>query len=197
MNKKKWLSLLLAVVLCLSMALCSFAAPAEDGSQPQREDPSRESVSEIDPGFSKTDVVTAIMKLLGSVDLKEIKDSLNDINEALGLPRVEDFTDMAAYADALYEKFEELGIQYDGIINSITSSDFIQWVNGILFKPDNKPTEKPADKPAVDNEKPVQNTDGTSPDTGISYSAVSVAAVTLMLSLGVAVLLKKRGIYAE
>lgn len=199
MNKKKWLSLLMAVVLCMSMALGAMATPAEDSSLPEQgnqEESSREPVSEIDTGFSKTDIVTAIMRALGSVDLAEIKDSLNDINEALGLPRVEDFTDMAAYADALYEKFEELGISYDGIINSVTSSEFIQWVNDILFKPDNKPTTAtPVKDDKNDNQE--QNGSVTSPDTGISYSAVSVAAVTLMLSLGVAVLLKKRGIYAE
>lgn len=193
MNKKKLLSLLLAVLFCLSMAFGAFAAPEEESSVPAQTVSEEESSQTAGTVPDKADVVAAIMRLLGSVDLKDIKDALNDINEAMGLPRVEDFTDMAAYADALYEKFQELGLSYDTVINAVSSSELIDWVNDILFGSGDQPAEQPIEQ---DNE-PAQNDGLISPDTGISYSAAGAAAVTLLLSLGVVVLLKKRGIYAE
>ena len=193
MNKKKLLSLLLAVVFCLSMAFGAFAAPEEESSVPAQTVSEEESSQTAGTVPDKADVVAAIMRLLGSVDLKDIKDALNDINEAMGLPRVEDFTDMAAYADALYEKFQELGLSYDAVINAVSSSELIDWGNDILFGSGDQPAEQPIEQ---DNE-PAQNDGLTSPDTGISYSAAGAAAVTLLLSLGVVVLLKKRGFYAE
>ncbi len=193
MNKKKLLSLLLALTLCLSLTFGAFAAPAEESSVPaaQEEESSRPAADEPD----KADVIAAIMRLFGSADLKEIRDALNDINVAIGLPRVEDFTDMAAYADALYEKFGALGLSYEHIINAVSSSELIDWVNGILFGNGNTPAEQPVEQ--AEPEVPAQNGDLTSPDTGVSYTAAGAAAVTLLLSLGVVMLLKKRGIYAE
>ncbi|MBQ9551425.1 MAG: hypothetical protein IJU96_01530 [Clostridia bacterium] len=194
MNKKKLLSFLLAVVLCLSMAFGAFAAPEEESSVPAQlthEDESSQPAAENEP--DKADVVAAIIRLLGSADLKDVKKALNDINEAMGLPRVEDFTDMAAYADALYGKFKEMGLSYDAIINAVSSSELIDWVNGILFGSH----DKPAAEPIKEENEPVQNDELTSPDTGLSHSAAGAAAVTLLLSLGVVVLLKKRGFYAE
>ena len=198
MKQKRILSLLLAVVLCLSLALGAMAAPEEESSSPyqlaQQEDESSKTSAENEP--NKDDVIAAIIRLFGSSDLKDVRDALNDINQAIGLPRVEDFTDMAAYADALYGNFAELGLSYDNIINAVSSSDFIDWVNSILFPAESKTTEKAAER----EEAPAQNNKQsglTSPDTGLSYPAAGAAAVTLLLSLGVVVLLKKRGIYAE
>jgi LPXTG-motif cell wall-anchored protein len=206
MNGKKLLSLLLAVVLCVSLPLCAFAAPEEESSGSaqimqeeessahtpiMQEDESSKAASEGEP--DKDDVIAAIIRLLGSSELKTIKDALNNINVALGLPRVDDYTDIAAYADALYEKLDALGLGYDEIINAVTSSELIDWVNSILFPSDEQPSEKTAN----DKGKTAGGRSVTSPKTGISYSAAGAAAVTLLLSLGVVVLLKKRGIYAE
>ena len=194
MNTKKLLSVLLALVLCLSLTFGAMAAPEEESSVPAPvEESSRPAENEPD----KADVVAAIIRLLGSADLGQIRDALNDINEAIGLPRVEDFTDMAAYADALYEKFAALGLDYDHVINAVSSSELINWVNSLLFGSGDKPTAGPVE-PADDNaQPPAQNNDLTSPDTGVSVTAAGAAAVTLLLSLGVVVLFKKRGIYAE
>ncbi len=206
MNGKKLLSLLLAALLCVSLPLCAFAAPEEESSRAalimpeeessmhtpimQEEESSRAANAE-EP--DKDDVIAAIIRLLNSSELKTIKDALNNINVALGLPRVEDYTDIAAYADALYEKLDALGLGYDEIINAVTSLDLINWVNSILFPP----SEQPSEKTTGSKERPAGTHSVTSPKTGISYSAAGAAAVTLLLSLGVVVLLKKRGIYAE
>ena len=234
MNQRKLLSLLLAVVLCVSMALFAFAEPEAEGavpgqmtqeeesSVPAQNDPEEESsvtpqngqeeessvplqntqeeessrpVDANDP--EKADVIAAIIRLLNSNDLKEVKAAFNDVNEALGLPRVDDFTDMAAYADALYEKLQTLGLGYDDIINAVSSSDLIDWVNKILFPSEEKMSNKPTAKPTAAGGRINRDNSVTSPKTGVSYSAAGAAAVTLLLSLGVVVLLKRRGIYAE
>ncbi len=139
----------------------------------------------------KDDVLKAIIAFLSKVDLNEVKDAINDINEALGLPRVESFTDIPDYADALYSKLEEMGLGYADIINGITSSDLLEWLNGLLFGGSSKPeaTTAPADGEA-DSEQ--GDSESEIPDTGAAIGAAAIAVAAMGGSGALALFLRKR-----
>ncbi len=140
----------------------------------------------------KEDVIALIVSLLSKIDLNEVKDALNDINEALGLPRVETITDIPAYSDALYEKLEEMGLGYEDIINGITSSDLLGWLNDLIF---GNNSSKPVTTVPSDNEENSEEVE--IPDTGVSLGAAGVAVALLGGSGALALLLRKRNKNAE
>jgi len=168
----------------------SSEGPSEEESS--KEDPSEEESSKAP---DKDDVISLIINLLGKIDLEEVKDAFNDINEALGLPRIESFTDIPAYADALYEKLEDMGLGYGDIINGITSSDLLDWLNNLIFgggssapsttvPSDDNVEELPEESPESEN-SPI-------PDTGISLGAVAAAVAAMGGSGALAFVLRKR-----
>lgn len=161
------------------------AIPEEESS---KEDVSEEESTEAP---DRDDVLALIISFLEKVDLKEIKDALNDINEALGLPRVETFTDIPAYADALYEKLDELGLGYADIINGIASSDLLDWLNKLIF---GGGSSKPETTTVVsDEESSKQEGDGsTIPDTGVALGAAGAAVALMGGSGALALFLRKR-----
>lgn len=166
---------------------------SEESSEVPDEEASEESSSseESSKAPDEDDVIALIINLLGKINLEEVKDALNDINEALGLPRIETFTDIPAYADALYEKLEDMGLGYADIINGITSSDLLDWLNDLLFGggSSSKPvTTAPADSDA-------EKEDGEEsfiPDTGATLGAAAAAVTVLGGSGGLALFLRKR-----
>lgn len=173
-------------------------APEESTSE---ENPSEENSSEApseeesSKAPDKDDVISLIVNLLGKIDLEEVKDAFNDINEALGLPRIESYKDIPAYADALYGKLEEMGLGYGDIINGLASSDLLDWLNKLLFgggssapsttvPSDNNVEEMPEENPDAEN-SPI-------PDTGISIGAVAAAVAVMGGSGALAFILRKR-----
>ena len=160
----------------------------ETSEEPSSEEASSEENSTEEPG--KDDVISLIVKLLGQIDFEEVKNTLNDINEALGLPRVEDFTDIPAYADALYKKLDEMGLGYDDIINGIASSDLLDWLNNLLFGGGNKPGSTTTT--AVDSENSGSDSGESTPDTGIAVGGTIAAVAALSGSSALAFVLRKR-----
>lgn len=160
----------------------------ETSEEPSSEEASSEENSTEEPG--KDDVISLIVKLLGQIDFEEVKDTLNDINEALGLPRVENFTDIPAYADALYKKLDEMGLGYDDIINGIASSDLLDWLNNLLFGGGNKPGSTTTT--AVDSENSGSDSGESTPDTGIAVGGTIAAVAALSGSSALAFVLRKR-----
>ena len=140
---------------------------------------------------TEDDVIALIISLLGKIDLEEVKDKLNDINEALGLPRVESFTDIPDYADALYEKLEDLGLGYGDIINGLASSDLLDWLNNLLFGGGSSSvtTTVPSD---VEDEGEHDEEGNIIPDTGLSLGAVVAATAAMGGSGLLAFILHKR-----
>lgn len=167
----------------------SSEAPSEEESS---EAPSEEESSQAP---DKDDVISLIVNLLGKIDLEELKDAFNDINEALGLPRIESYTDIPAYADALYGKLEEMGLGYGDIINGLASSDLLDWLNKLIFGGGSSApsTTLPSDNNA--EELPEENPDAEAspiPDTGISLGAVGAAVAVMGGSGALAFVLRKR-----
>ena len=220
MTLKKILATVIAAVMCLSLGMTAFAAPEDESTteavtneeitseeasseeatseenvseeetseEPSSEEASSEENSTEEPG--KDDVISLIVKLLGQIDFEEVKNTLNDINEALGLPRVEDFTDIPAYADALYKKLDEMGLGYDDIINGIASSDLLDWLNNLLFGGGNKPGSTTTT--VVDSESNDSNSGESTPDTGIAVGGTIAAVAALSGSSALAFVLRKR-----
>ncbi len=226
MKSKKFLAVLLAAVMCLSLSAAAFAVNGEEESTqesvsvedstaeestselvseeaseeeiPSDEESSKEekpseevSEEESTEAPDKDDVLKAIIAFLSKIDLNEVKDAINDINEALGLPRVESFTDIPDYADALYSKLEEMGLGYADIINGITSSDLLEWLNGLLFGGSSKPeaTTVPADGES-DGEQ--SGSESEIPDTGAAIGAAAIAVAAMGGSGALALFLRKR-----
>lgn len=163
---------------------------------PTEEESSAEEETTEEP--TEDDVIALIIKLLGQIDFGEVKDTLNDINEALGLPRVETFMDIPAYADAIYEKLEEMGLGYGDIINGLASSDLLDWLNNLIFGSGNSgstTTTAPEDSSDLSDG---ENSDGSyddgesTPDTGIALGAGLAAVSTMGISSALAFVLRKR-----
>ena len=215
MTLKRILACVIAAVMCLSLGMTAFAAPEDESTteavtneeitseeatseenvseeetseEPSSEEASSEENSTEEPG--KDDVISLIVKLLGQIDFEEVKNTLNDINEALGLPRVEDFTDIPAYADALYKKLDEMGLGYDDIINGIASSDLLDWLNNLLFGGGNKPGSTTTT--VVDSESNDSDSGESTPDTGIAVGGTIAAVAALSGSSALAFVLRKR-----
>ena len=161
---------------------------SEEASEESSEDVSEEESSSAP---DKDDVIQAIISALGKIDIKELKDAFNSINKALGLPEVESFADIPAYADALYAKFEEMGLGYGDIINGITSSDLLGWLNDLIFGGSSKPvtTTAPAESES-DGEQ--EDSDSIIPDTGASIVTAAVAVAAMGGSGALALFLRKR-----
>ncbi len=220
MTLKKILACVIAAVMCLSLGMTSFAAPEDESTteavtneeitseeasseeetteenvseeetseEPSSEEASSEENSTEEPG--KEDVIALIAKLLGQIDFEEVKETLNDINEALGLPRVEDFTDIPAYADAIYKKLDEMGLGYADIINGLASSDLLDWLNNLLFGGGNsKPVTTTT---AVNSESNGSDKGESTPDTGIAIGGTIAAVAALGGSSALAFVLRKR-----
>ncbi len=164
----------------------SEEAPSEESSS---EEASSEEASTEAP--DKDDVIALIVKLLGQIDFEEVKNTLNDINEALGLPRVEDFTDIPAYADAIYQKLDEMGLGYDDIINGLASSDLLDWLNNLIFGGGNSnvTTTTAVD---VENNSGEGDSGESTPDTGIAVGGTIAALAALSGSSALAFVLRKR-----
>lgn len=221
MTLKKILACVIAAVMCLSLGVTSFAAPEDESTteavtneeitseeasseeatseenvseeetseEPSSEEASSEENSTEEPG--KEDVISLIVKLLGQIDFEEVKDTLNDINEALGLPRVESFTDIPAYADALYKKLDEMGLGYADILNGLASSDLLDWLNNLLFGGSNKPGSTTTTT-VVDSENNGSDSGESTPDTGIAIGGTIAAVAALSGSSALAFVLRKR-----
>lgn len=221
MTLKKILACVIAAVMCLSLGVTSFAAPEDESTteavtneeitseeasseeatseenvseeetseEPSSEEASSEENSTEEPG--KEDVISLIVKLLGQIDFEEVKDTLNDINEALGLPRVESFTDIPAYADALYKKLDEMGLGYADILNGLASSDLLDWLNNLLFGGGNKPGSTTTTT-VVDSENNGSDSGESTPDTGIAIGGTIAAVAALSGSSALAFVLRKR-----
>lgn len=167
----------------------SSEAPSEEESS---ENPSEEESSEAP---DKSDVISLIVNLLGKIDLEEVKDAFNDINEALGLPRIESYTDIPAYADALYGKLEDMGLGYGDIINGLASSDLLDWLNDLIFGGGSSAPSTTLPSDSEVEELPEENPDAENspiPDTGISLGAVAVAVAVMGGSGALAFVLRKR-----
>ncbi len=162
--------------------------PSEESSEDVSEEASEEESSEAP---DKEDVIQTIISVLGKIDLTEVKEAINDINEALGLPRVESFKDIPEYADALYAKLEEMGLGYGDIINGITSSDLLGWLNDLIFGGSSKPeaTTSPADS---DEEGEQGSSDSIIPDTGAALGTAALAVAAMGGSGALALFLRKR-----
>lgn len=163
--------------------------PEEPSSEESSSEESSEEQSSQAP--DEDDVISLIINLLGKIDLDEVKDALNDINEALGLPRIESFADIPAYADALYEKLEEMGLGYADIINGLASSDLLEWLNNLIFGggSSSKPTTTVPSEGESDSEN---NGESIIPDTGASFGATAAAVAALGGSGALALILRKR-----
>ncbi len=173
----------------------SEEAPSEEESSSE-EIPSEEVSEDISEEESseapdKEDVLQAIISVLGKIDMKELKDAFNGINKALGLPEVESFKDIPEYADALYAKLEEMGLGYGDIINGITSSDLLGWLNDLIFGGSSKPeaTTSPADS---DEEGEQEGSDSIIPDTGAAIGTAALAVAAMGGSGALALFLRKR-----
>lgn len=165
--------------------------PSNEEESSKEEESSSEEASTEEP--TEDDVIALIIKLLGQIDFAEVKDTLNDINEALGLPRIETFTDIPAYADALYEKLDEMGLGYGDIINGLASSDLLDWLNKLIFGGGNKPGSTTTTAPDSDsNANGGSNSGESTPDTGIALGAGIAAVSTMGISSALAFVLRKR-----
>ena len=167
----------------------SSEAPSEEESSEQ---PSEEDSSEAP---DEEDVISLIVNLLGKIDLEEVKDAFNDINEALGLPRIESYTDIPAYADALYGKLEDMGLGYGDIINGLTSSDLLDWLNDLIFGGGSSApsTTVPSDDSSDDFfEEAPDSEESPIPDTGVSFGVVAAAVAVMGGSGALAFVLRKR-----
>lgn len=167
----------------------STEAPSAE-EESSKEESSSEEASTEEP--TEDDVIALIIKLLGQIDFAEVKDTLNDINEALGLPRVETFTDIPAYADAIYEKLDELGLGYADIINGLASSDLLDWLNNLLFGGGNKPGSTTTTTAVSGGSSSGSDSGESTPDTGIALGATLAAVSTMGISSALAFVLRKR-----
>ena len=183
-------------------------APEESTSE---EVPSEENSTEAPSGEESTeapeeetttkapdeqDVISLIISLLGKINLDEVKDAFNAVNEALGLPKIENFTDIPAYADALYEKLEEMGLGYGDIINGLASSDLLDWLNKLIFGGGNSSapsTTVPSGGSSDDFfEDDSDYEESPIPDTGVSFGVVAAAVAAMGGSGALAFMLRKR-----
>lgn len=167
----------------------STEAPSAE-EESSKEESSSEEASTEEP--TEDDVIALIIKLLGQIDFAEVKDTLNDINEALGLPRVETFTDIPAYADAIYEKLDELGLGYADIINGLASSDLLDWLNNLLFGGGSKPGSTTTTTAVSGDSSSGSDSGESTPDTGIALGATLAAVSTMGVSSALAFVLRKR-----
>ena len=161
----------------------------ETSEEPSSEEASSEENSTEEPG--KEDVIALIVKLLGQIDFEEVKNTLNDINEALGLPRVESFTDIPAYADAIYRKLDAMGLGYADILNGLASSDLLDWLNNLLFGGGNSDSVTTTTTVA-DSESSGSDSGESTPDTGIAVGGTIAAVAALSGSSALAFVLRKR-----
>ncbi len=176
----------------------SEEAPSEENpTEKPSEEESTEKPSEEESTQApdEDDVISLIINLLGKIDLEEVKDAFNDINEALGLPRIESYTDIPAYADALYEKLEEMGLGYGDIINGLASSDLLDWLNKLIFGGGSSApsTTVPSEDSSDDFFDEIPDSEESPiPDTGVSFGVVAAAVAAMGGSGALALILRKR-----
>lgn len=177
------------------------APPEENPSEESTEKPSEEESTEKPSEEESTqapdedDIISLIISLLGKIDLEEVKDAFNDINEALGLPRIESYTDIPAYADALYGKLEEMGLGYGDIINGLASSDLLDWLNKLIFGGGSSApsTTVPSEDSSDDFFEEIPDSEESPiPDTGVSFGVVAAAVAAMGGSGALALILRKR-----
>lgn len=171
--------------------------PSEESTEKPSEEESTEKPSEEESTQApdKDDVISLIISLLGKIDLEEVKDAFNDINEALGLPRIESYTDIPAYADALYGKLEEMGLGYGDIINGLASSDLLDWLNKLIFGGGSSApsTTVPSEDSSDDFFDEIPDSEESPiPDTGVSFGVVAAAVAAMGGSGALALILRKR-----
>ena len=169
----------------------------EESTEKPSEEESTEKPSEEESTQApdKDDVISLIISLLGKIDLEEVKDAFNDINEALGLPRIESYTDIPAYADALYGKLEEMGLGYGDIINGLASSDLLDWLNKLIFGGGSSApsTTVPSEDSSDDFFEEIPDSEESPiPDTGVSFGVVAAAVAAMGGSGALALILRKR-----
>ena len=169
----------------------------EESTEKPSEEESTEKPSEEESTQApdEDDVISLIISLLGKIDLEEVKDAFNDINEALGLPRIESYTDIPAYADALYEKLEEMGLGYGDIINGLASSDLLDWLNKLIFGGGSSApsTTVPSEDSSDDFFDEIPDSEESPiPDTGVSFGVVVAAVAAMGGSGALALILRKR-----
>ena len=175
----------------------SEETPSEESTEKPSEEESTEKPSEEESTQApdKDDVISLIISLLGKIDLEEVKDAFNDINEALGLPRIESYTDIPAYADALYGKLEEMGLGYGDIINGLASSDLLDWLNKLIFGGGSSApsTTVPSEDSSDDFFEEIPDSEESPiPDTGVSFGVVAAAVAAMGGSGALALILRKR-----
>ena len=175
----------------------SEETPSEESTEKPSEEESTEKPSEEESTQApdKDDVISLIISLLGKIDLEEVKDAFNDINEALGLPRIESYTDIPAYADALYGKLEEMGLGYGDIINGLASSDLLDWLNKLIFGGGSSApsTTVPSEDSSDDFFDEIPDSEESPiPDTGVSFGVVAAAVAAMGGSGALALILRKR-----
>ena len=171
--------------------------PSEESTEKPSEEESTEKPSEEESTQApdEDDVISLIISLLGKIDLEEVKDAFNDINEALGLPRIESYTDIPAYADALYGKLEEMGLGYGDIINGLASSDLLDWLNKLIFGGGSSApsTTVPSEDSSDDFFDEIPDSEESPiPDTGVSFGVVAAAVAAMGGSGALALILRKR-----
>jgi hypothetical protein len=171
--------------------------PSEESTEKPSEEESTEKPSEEESTKApdEDDVISLIISLLGKIDLEEVKDAFNDINEALGLPRIESYTDIPAYADALYGKLEEMGLGYGDIINGLASSDLLDWLNKLIFGGGSSApsTTAPSEDSSDDFFEEIPDSEESPiPDTGVSFGVVAAAVAAMGGSGALALILRKR-----
>ena len=169
----------------------------EESTEKPSEEESTEKPSEEESTQApdEDDVISLIISLLGKIDLEEVKDAFNDINEALGLPRIESYTDIPAYADALYGKLEEMGLGYGDIINGLASSDLLDWLNKLIFGGGSSApsTTVPSEDSSDDFFEEIPDSEESPiPDTGVSFGVVAAAVAAMGGSGALALILRKR-----
>lgn len=169
----------------------------EESTEKPSEEESTEKPSEEESTQApdEDDVISLIISLLGKIDLEEVKDAFNDINEALGLPRIESYTDIPAYADALYGKLEEMGLGYGDIINGLASSDLLDWLNKLIFGGGSSApsTTVPSEDSSDDFFDEIPDSEESPiPDTGVSFGVVAAAVAAMGGSGALALILRKR-----
>lgn len=175
----------------------SEETPSEESTEKPSEEESTEKPSEEESTQApdEDDVISLIISLLGKIDLEEVKDAFNDINEALGLPRIESYTDIPAYADALYGKLEEMGLGYGDIINGLASSDLLDWLNKLIFGGGSSApsTTVPSEDSSDDFFDEIPDSEESPiPDTGVSFGVVAAAVAAMGGSGALALILRKR-----
>lgn len=175
----------------------SEETPSEESTEKPSEEESTEKPSEEESTQApdEDDVISLIISLLGKIDLEEVKDAFNDINEALGLPRIESYTDIPAYADALYGKLEEMGLGYGDIINGLASSDLLDWLNKLIFGGGSSApsTTVPSEDSSDDFFEEIPDSEESPiPDTGVSFGVVAAAVAAMGGSGALALILRKR-----